>query len=103
MPGLAAASAIGLGEQLDLALLVAALQRVKTEPGSGDLDFITGLRGKKPHLFSDAQRARIRRCTWRYRIQLPAGLRPASNPDKQAGTCLQQTGGDHAAGEERGV
>lgn len=80
----AALAAISVEEELLLANLVARLQRVVTEPGSGDRAFLRDIRGKAPRVLSAAQMARVRRIAWRYRFQLPPLLRPAVNPDGAA-------------------
>jgi hypothetical protein len=81
-PGSPETGTIDLEMQLLLANVMAALQRVVTNSGRGDRDFLRGLRGVRPHLLSEKQRAHVMRLAWRYRLQLPPGLRPACDPDK---------------------
>jgi hypothetical protein len=79
--GAAPAASLDINEQLLLVNRIARLQGVRTEPGSGDRDFVRSLRGVRPALLSDKQRAHVLRLAWRYRIQLPEGLRPDADPD----------------------
>jgi hypothetical protein len=69
---------------IELALLLgnlcAALQRVKTDPGSGDLDFIRSVRGRRVERLTDAEITRLMVVRWKYRFALPEGLRPVSPP-----------------------
>jgi hypothetical protein len=91
LPGLAAppAPAVAVTEprrdgiELELLLgnLCAALQRVKkTDPGSGDLVFIRGMRGRRMESLSADDITRLMVVRWKYRFQLPEGLRPVSPP-----------------------
>lgn len=89
MPGLALpgdhiapaqAAPAQLQDELTTLNLVRALQRVTTWPGSGDLDFIGSLRGRRFHLMTDAERERLLVLSWRYRAQLPEGLRAHAEP-----------------------
>lgn len=83
MPGFAQAAAeIDLETQILFANLLASLQRVVTEAGNGDRAFLRDLRGVRPSVLSDKQREHVMRLAWRYRLQLPRGLRPAANPDE---------------------
>ena len=85
-PARPVADALDLGTELLLANTLAALQRVDTDAGSGDLAFIRGLRGMRPGVMPENQRAHLMRLAWRYRLQMPHGLRPAANPDTPAET-----------------
>lgn len=69
----------GLELELLFGNLCAALQRVKkTDPGSGDRDFIRSMRGRRFDALAEADRKRLMTLRWRYRFQLPEGLRPIS-------------------------
>lgn len=66
--------------ELLLANLLRALQHVKTT-ALGHHDFIRSVRGERPVNLSQRQCDQVRRLAWRYRLQLPRGLRPARDPD----------------------
>ncbi len=78
------AEALTLDQELHLANVIARLQRVVTHPGSGDRRFIQDMRGTRPSSLTDPQRKWLIRLAWKYRFQLPPGLRPAENPDTPA-------------------
>jgi hypothetical protein len=80
MPGLAAQSSVSVAEQLLLVSLVVQLRRVVTN-FPGDRAFIRSLTVDVSRL-SDSQRAHMMRLAWRYRLQLPPGLRPGADPDQ---------------------
>lgn len=71
-------------DALLLALRMAALHRVVTEPGSGDRAFLRDIRGKRLEALTERQIAHVQRLAWRYRHQLAPMLRPAENPDQEA-------------------
>ncbi len=71
-------------EALWLAMLLQALNRVVTEPGSGDRAFLRDLRGKHPDCLTERQRAHVMRLAWRYRHQIKPALRPGRDPDQEA-------------------
>lgn len=61
--------------------VVPALRRVRrTWPGSGDLARIKALRVRPLAALSGAELVELQRLAWRYRAQLPEGLRPAAPP-----------------------
>ena len=75
-----AAEPDALREELLMLHLVVALRRVKTWPGSGDQAFVEGLRGKRFAAMTVMERERLLALSWRYRVQLPVGLRAKSEP-----------------------
>jgi hypothetical protein len=71
----------GLELELLLGNLCAALQRVKkTDPGSGDLEFIRSVRGRRVEKLTQSEITRLMAVRWKYRWALPEGLRPISPP-----------------------